>query len=193
MVYTHTLGSLQGSNATVRGQVVRSYCSRCSRCQQHSIAAHRIHHHCCTDTNRLGPLRTWLRLQRIQHRHSAHQWYCRQPCTGVEPGSCTHRCCPGPSQAAGKLSDPIQRSCRMDTGGWKRGNGWCMIGAKLRCVAVIDNRSLTENISSASKDVMQNLYKGLVTHRIRIPSIPWTQRHSCCCCCVGSARTAMAE
>ena len=73
------------------------------------------------------------------------------------------------------------------------GGGWCMIGAKLRCVAVIDNRSLTENINSASREVMQNLYKGLVTHRIWIPSIPRTQRHSSCCCCVGSARTALAE
>lgn len=190
MVYTHTLGSLQGSNAIVRGKVVRSYCSRCSRCQQHSIAPRRIHHHCCTYTNRLAPLRTFLRLQRTQHRYPARQWYCRQPCTGVEPGSCSHRCCPGPSLAAGKLSDPIQRSCRMDTGEWKRGTGWCMIGAKLRCVAVIDN---SENINSASKDVMQNLYKGLVTHRIRIPSIPRNRHHSSTCCCVGSARTTVAE
>lgn len=77
MVYTDTLGSLQGSNANVRGKVVRIYRSRCSRCHQHSFAAHRIHHHCCTDTNRLAPLRTFLHLQRTQHRYSARQWYCR--------------------------------------------------------------------------------------------------------------------
>ena len=54
-VYTHTMGSLQGSNANVPGQVVHSYRSRCSRCQQHNIAVRSMCLDCCTDTNRLAP------------------------------------------------------------------------------------------------------------------------------------------
>lgn len=136
MVCTHTMGILQETNANVRGQVARSYRSRCSRCQPHSIAVQSNGLYYCTDTNRLGPLRTCLLLQRIRHRQSARQWYCRQPRTGVEPGSCTHRCCPGPSQAAGRPSDSIQCNCRMDTGGRSRVKWWCRIGAKIRFVYI---------------------------------------------------------